>query len=352
MADARAKEVLGALADTVTRTKYLVDIARNLREPLGKGDIIEVPDITDLTVNADGSQAANPQSVTTNILALNANLEPFINAELPSRSQIQLMEGSWAPDVARNGTMRIKNSIDDALCQYLGETVGWTTGTANTYHFNENADALIDDDILSAKAALLAIDGVMVQNLALVVSSYGEGAIQNISGFVPNFQLAEQGMLGIPRLGSVFGVPVYATNAVRRNKSVTVTASAITSNVLTLTVGAGHGIVAGMEITTTGLTTNVTSATAVTSTTATTIVVPLTADDEADNGTGSCVDDTSWNLMVDLFDGVYVAQQKLPSARIVPFVNSTSDALQISAVWGRVGRVGRTVVIHTPGSTI
>ena len=101
MGDARAKNVISALADLAGRANYGIDLAAtSLREPLGNGDIIEVPDISDLTVTAAGSSTTAPQSVTTNILSLNANLEPWINASIPQLASLQLLNGGWAAQVA------------------------------------------------------------------------------------------------------------------------------------------------------------------------------------------------------------------------------------------------------------
>jgi len=353
MADARSKAVLGELADLYSRANYGIDKMTNLRAPLANGDIIEVPDISSLTVGAAGSSDVSSSSVTTNILSLNANLKPMINAELPLVASMQLMDGRWAAQVARQATIQLKNDMDEDLMRdYIAEDLCWTTGTDSTYHFNEGGDALVEDDILNAKAYLLSQDGVQSQNLAFFVSSYGEGSIGSISGFVPARFEAEQGNLGIPMIGRVFGVPVYTTNSVRRNKSVATTAASVTSNVATFTVASGHGFVAGMKITTAGLTDNITTAAAITSTTATTIVAPLTACDGAmADGVGTVDDATSWNVMCDTSQ-IFVAQQQMPRIRIVPFELRTSDHLQVSSVWGRIGRAGRAAVVHSPGSTV
>lgn len=66
---------------------------------------------------------------------------------------------------------------------------------------------------------------------------------------------------------------------------IAIASSAISGNVLTLTV-ASHWLEAGSYITTDGLSADVATPTAITSTTATTIVLPLTAADNATNGSG------------------------------------------------------------------
>jgi len=216
------------------------------------------------------------------------------------------------------------------------------------YHINPEADSLSEDDILNGKAALLSNDGVEAQNIIFVVSPYAEASIASIAGFIPNGQMAESGMLGIPQIGTVFGVPVFSSNSIKRNQSVATTAVSVSSLSATATVAAGHGFAPGQVITTAGLTTDSTSV-VVTSTTSTTVVFPTTAGDGA-MGVGTITDASSRNLMMDKSQ-IFAAQQRLPSVRTVPYFNRTSDALQISSVWGRIGRAGRCYTVHSPGSS-
>lgn len=355
MADARSKAVLGELADLYSRSNYVIDRLRNLTAPQGSGDIIEVPDISSLTVAASGASDVSAQSITTNVLSLNANVQPMINMELPLLSRMQNMDGRWASQVAGQAMIQLKNNMDNALCRdYLAQSLCWLTGVAGTgdlYHDNVAGDALTEDDILNAKAALLTNDGVMAQNLALFVSSYAEGSIASIAGFIPNGALAETGDLGIPRIGTVFGIPVYSTNSIKRNQSVATSAVTASSSVATATVAAGHGFYPGAIVTTADVTTEDTNST-VSTTTATTIAYNTSAGDGAfGDGVGTITEATSWNLMCDVSQ-LFISQQRMPSVRVVPFYNRTSDALQVSSVWGRIGRAGRCRVLHSPGASV
>lgn len=351
MADARAKAVLEVLSDIYSRSRFAIDSVTPLREPLGMGDIIEVPSISALTVTASGATTTAPQAITTNILSLNANLDPMINALLPRLASTQLMNGKWAEAVGRQAMIMLKNNMDETFLQFLGETVAWLTGSTATYHDNVAGDTLTSIDWLNSKAGLLAQDGAQEQNLIAFVSPYAEASIRSIAAFVPNFAEAEKGNIGIPMLGRVHGVPLFMTNSIRRNKSVATTAASITTNVATATVAAGHGFVPGMLITTTGLTVNATVAVAINSTTATTIVYNLTgADGAMADGVGNVVDASSWNIMMDVAQ-VWTAQQLGPMVRIVPDFQTTGDALQLSTIWGRQARAAYTRVLHSPGSS-
>lgn len=350
MTDARAKLVQDALVDLYSRgPAFAVDLV-NQRD-LGNAETQEIPNIGSLTVTADGATSTSAQTVTPTVLSLTANLHPFINIELSVLAKKQSLNGNWAAEVAKSAMIQLKNYQDEALLRtYLANTLCWTTGTAATYHDNVAGDALAGADILNCKAALLANDGTMPQNLALFVSSYGEASIMNISAFVPNYGAAEQGILGIPKLGSVYGIPVYSTNSVQRSNVVATTACTISSNVVTCTVASGHGLVAGQVVDLAGTTVTGTGKT-ITSTTATTVVFALTgADGAMADGVGTLTANSSDNIMIDT-SMIHVAQQIYANARIVPHDDTTGEALQISALWGRVGRTGRARVLHSPATS-
>ena len=86
----------------------------------------------------------------------------------------------------------------------------------------------------------------------------------------------------------------------------------------------------------------------VTSVTATTVVYPLVgADGAMADGVGTIEIQATESVMMDL-SHVFAAQQRMPSARVVPYWNRTSDALQVASIWGRIGRAGRVRVINSP----
>lgn len=349
MADLRAKTILAKMVDLSSRNFYAVDVAAtDLREPLALGDTIDIGSVDDMTVIPSGATATDPESVTNTTLSLVANLEPWINANIPQLASMQLMNGAWADGVAEKALVQLKNSVDRSYqLHLLGQA--WVTGTAATYHTNVAADTLTSIDILNAKATLLANDGSMEQSLRLLVNPYGEASIRSISTFVPNAQDAEMGNLGITKLGKVHGIPVFMTNSVHRRRTVASTAWSVTSNVLTITVAAGHGIVAGMPITFDTVTAggDQSTSTAVTSTTSTTVVLPLTAANGSATEAGTITVQACENLLIDAAHN-YKAMQKAFGTRIVPLYNSTGDALQISVIWGRQGRAGRTNVLCSP----
>lgn len=352
MADARAKAVLSALADIHSRGQTILDLVTELREPLGAGDIIDVGDISALTVaDAGGASPSNQtvQSVTQNVLTLTVNLEPSIFAEIPVLQSIQNLNGAWAPQVAAQSMTMLRNSMDSTFLTYVSSTL--CADQSATYVVNAAGDTIAVADILNARAQLLAQDGTNASDLVMVVHPYAEAGILSLSAFIPNFQRAEQGDLGM-LLGTVYGIPVYTSNSVERNRAVACTAVSVTSNVATVTA-ANHGLEVGNLVTISDITTPLTTAAAIASTAdANTFTVPLTAGDGAmADGVGTVTCSNCFNVMFDR-KHMFAARQKMPSVRIVDRELRTSSVLQVSALWGRVGRAGRAVRIHTPGSSL
>lgn len=350
MTNAIAKAVINELADLYTRPRYFSDYLTSLRDTVAKGDTVEVPNIGTLTVTQASSSGSpsdvSNQSVTPSILSLTVDQEPAIFCELPAMRSTQYLDGAFPQQLATQGLTQLRNSVDATIASYFATSVAWDT--AGTYHQNPGISALSRSHILTAKAALEANDGA--HNLAMFVSAYAQGSIMNITEFIPNFTAAEKGMLGIPQLGSVFGVPVFTSNSIPSAITSTASASNIATNVCTFTVPAGHGFVPGQKVTTAGFTVNLSTATAITSVTASTIVAPVTGSNGS-NGVGTITSADALNLLVDL-PHAYIAMQKMPTVRVVPFYNRTSDSLQLSCVYGRLGRAGRVQVIHTPATTI
>jgi hypothetical protein len=346
MADAREKKVLSRLADLAGRTNYVVDNVSNLREPLGRGDIIEIPSIADLTVESDGGATASIQSVTTNVLSLQANNHPAIFAELPAEESYQNMDGAWADQVAQQAMLQLKNNMDSTLVEYLIKTLGFDASA--TYHNNVAADALTAADLTGTIASLMELGGVIESNLAFFMHPFAVASMQSISGWQPNGTEAANGDLGIRRVGTVYGIPVYQTSSCLRRRTVATSAWSVSAGTQSLTVDAGHGIVPGQKITFDTVTAGGDQASAVA-----VDAVGATQIDFTTSNTGSATEagtitvESTESVLADVSQ-VFVAQQVMPSTRIVPYTDRTSDALQVSSLWGYVGRQGRVRVLNSP----
>jgi len=348
MADARSKKVFSVLAPLYEEANYAIDIAAtSMREPLGMSDQIDIPDISELTVTASGASTTSPQAVTTNALALNANLEPFINAKLPQLASMQLLDQKWATQVSVQSVSMLKNAMDSDFCKYLIER---NNTAAN--HVNAAGASLTADHVLGAAATLMDNKGVDESDLVWMMSSWGRASLSNVAGFVPNMTDAGGKVNGLPVVGSLYGIPVYSTSAVPNGRTLASSAFADDGTDMVITVASGHGFVVDQKITFATVTSanDIATASSITATTATSItVVSVTTASATEAGVVTL--SSSENLLISK-SNTFIAQQGIPSSRIVPLSDSTGSALQISAIWGRVARAGRAVVLGSPKSSI
>jgi hypothetical protein len=347
MADARAKAVLDQLVDTWSRAAYIHDIMTQLDAPLGFGDVVEVPSIADLTVYANGASSQSAQSITTSVLTLTADQHPWIPAMLPKVAAAQLLDGAWAQQVAEAATVMLKSSIDQSIITYLrGVMIPGLTAAGsfvdNLASSGSTTPALSAVAIYNSVAALENQSGANRSRFAWVLNPFAQAEIASLAAFIPAYQNAEQGVLGVPAIGSLNGLPVYVSPNVPRRRTVASTAYSITSNVETVTVAAGHQILPGMAVTFDTVTAGgrLTTSAVVSSVTATTVVFPNTTANSSATEAGTITIEACENHLLDLGHH-YVAQQQLPSVRVVPDLTTTGDVLQVSAIYGRVARSGR-----------
>ncbi len=356
MADMRAKAVLSKIADLQSRSSYIMDKMTQWAGPLGRGDSVQVGSLADFTVSSavDGSlvpQALSAQSPTLSALTLTADKEPAIAARIGRMDNVQAMNGGYFDGVAETAMYNLKNDMDSDLCEYIVYTMAADTGSSSTYHSNVAGDSLVADDLHNAIATQLSLAGSDFNSLALFLHPFAYGSLLSASDF--SYPVSQNdNMLGPKQIGHFFGVPVFVSQSVPKARTITSTSVTISSNVATV-VAANHGLSAGVKISIANITTPLTTATAVTSVTnSSTFTVPLTASDGAmADGAGIITVESCENLLIDTRHA-FVAQQVMPSVRIVPEPLYTSDILQVSSLWGYVGRANRACVIHSPKASI
>lgn len=348
MTDAIAKRVWGQLLETELRQAYAFGAMNDVGPAVGFGDTLEIPEMATPTNRSSTSRTA-PETIDPSVSTLSIDQETHFNVNLPKLSTIQRMDGRWESATAMHMMRAAANLKDNNLCDYLDLSLCWTT--AASYVDNVAGDALTEDDLAASEAAIKAIDGVDPDNLLYIISSYAEGSVKTISNYVPGFMNAERGMFGSLPVASINGIPVIVTNAVNRNHTVSASASAIASNVLTCTVPSGHGLQVGELITTSGGTADITTAAAITSVTATTVVAPLTSANDASNGALTISTTTSRNLLVDR-SAVFVATQQFPDIEMRKDFESPASALQFYESYGRIGIAGRARLLLSPGSSV
>lgn len=354
MADFRLQQVMDTLADLYSRSNYLIQRGRSLASEVSLGDSVQIPSISALTIGSGVDSNGDPQNVssatvTKSTSTLTVDKQPMVNIEIPLFDKLQSLKGNFLREVTSSAYAQLWNSIDETWCNTLAAT---TAGDLSaTYVVNAAGDALGVDDPITAQAKILNQDGVDMSSLEWWIHPFAEGSLKRISGYTPEYSPLTPGALGVPRVGFLNGIPVYVSRSVPMGRTVAATASAIATNVWTITVPSGHGVEADMKITTSGGSADITTATAVTSVTATSITVTFTAGDDASNGALSVIVESAENLLVDTAH-CYQAMQLMPEARIVTRENRPHDNLQIYAAWGMSARAGRVYKMLSPNASI
>lgn len=347
----RAKTVYNELAKLYGRTNYVVDLLRSAEvEGKALGDYVDIPEIGQLTVGSavDGSMDLQDVSAQAHGLTagqLRLNLQPMINVQLPLADRVQVMDGSFASQLALQSVLQLRNDMDSTAVTGLRAAAYDSTAT---YFDNVGGGTLTTGMVALTKGKLIR-SGAMAENLVAFCSPESESQIQ---GLVTNASGAPAagGDIGLSSIGRIAGVPFYPTPAVAYRRTVTSTAWAITGTTThTITVAAGHGIVPGQKYTFNTVTADGDLATPVTvsSVTATTIVYTTTGLSNASaTEAGTITLDDSEIYVVDKLNCMTAIQKEI-SVREVPVAVRAGDNMQIFALWGFKFRVSnvRTLMI-------
>ena len=218
--------------------------------------------------------------------------------------------------------------------------------------------AVTDDDVNEAEARMREQDGVANSqgDLFWLVSPKAAASIKNAADFSYDSVSPQQGGLGLPLIGSINGIPVYTHNAMpggvdSLRQQVATSAVSVSSNVATATVASGHGFVAGQQIWTAGLTTNVAvgSPATITSVGATSIVYPLTASDGAlADGVGTIYSASSMAALVYRPWLWYAMDGEIPFVELVKREANAGYGLQLFQHLGRAMATGAAIIMHAP----
>lgn len=342
--DLRSKFVMQQLADLYSEPNYIHNLVTQLGEPLQRGEAIEVPSLDEFTVASDGTTGKSADTISASPLHLVANREPFVNVELTLPERMQGLEGQLGAAVIRQAVDAMSFSMDRDLVDYM---LGLAWDASGTYRVNAGAATASLAHIAEAKGRLLSNRGE--HRLAMFVHPLGEARYTSIVEFHPDSTM-QSGSIGVPFLGMAQGIPVYTSNAVPYRRQVATSAWAITgTDTVTLTVAAGHNVVPGTLVTHDAASAggDIETPLAVESVSATEIVLTgsgLVNGSATEAGTLElqCAE----NMVVDTAH-LFAAMQLMPTPREVPIPGNSKSELQLSSLWGFIGRPGRVIVVET-----
>lgn len=349
MADASLKYVQSQILDTWTRGPSIIPLITDLSGEVPNGDTIDAfPQMVSPTVNSSESAAVESSSVS--ITQLIKNRDAFINFGLTETQRLQLLAGNYPSSMMQSMVGTMKEAIDRDIVTYLLGLAG-----SASYHGNLAADAITAADIADIAGSAREQPGVSSLEWKWIANPRFTASIHSNSAYVPN-PSGPTTELGLPQLGVLNGLPYFEHSAVpgsvnAMRQQVATSAVTITSNSATATVASGHGFVAGQQIWTTGLTSNVavSSPVTITSTTATTIVYPLTGSDGAlADGVGTIYSASSMAILVYSPRVAYAQDRTSPMPTMVKREANAGYAMQLFMKYGRVGLAGAAYVLHAP----
>jgi hypothetical protein len=360
--DARAKAVLAQLIDKVSAAYPLASLYTDMGAAMQKGESIDIPTRSAVTIQqVSAGAAASSMTVQTNTpTANNLKVDQHYGAivEIPPFQQIFDLEGTWSAQLASQVQTELSNYVD---ATHWAETI--FTGAYSTdakYYVNPAGDALAPADLENAWATMLDQKGVTLDGLAWVMHPFGMGSVRANSAWIPS-ESSASGQIGTPlrMQGTLHGIPVFISQNVPRTKDVTSTAWAINTNVLTVTVAAGHGLVPGLPCTFNTVTAggDMATATAIKSVTATTVVFDWSASNANATEAGTITCAKAFNALV-YRPWIFSRRAVLPDVRIVPVSGGASgnsritDELQAHTIWGSKSLAGSAIVIPSPGNSV
>lgn len=359
------------MIDLDTRTAYLSDRWTDLSSLMGGSESIDIGEFGNLTVEDHVNTGVDARSHNQLTLQTLDDIANTLRIDQARGMAVELRNwkkkfqgggrGDYVRKVAEKMLRTMRNDRDTRDCNYLAFLGAFVAGAAvPATHVNPAGGAFTLEHWERALARVTSEQGVSMADLELWVHPFGMGHLRLIPEWAANMEIRGNAV-GAPVIGSIAGmIPVIMSQSVPRNRQVAITGSAIAANELTVQVAAGHGFVPGMQVYTTGLTTDAGSAAApvvITAVTATSVTVALVSADAANNGAAGTLTQapgTAWNMLVNR-TRIWKADDEIMTRTVPRDSQHTSDVLQGWQDYGRrtrEGEVSSVVVIHTRGDDL
>jgi len=285
-ADNAAKAVMSQFVDFASRGEnYVCKKFHFLGDASRRSYDIPIPG--DAAIVSSEAVSA-PSAVTRNVSTLVLDQTPATNEIISDSDMASLLNGAYVSSLAEQRYYRVMNETDRLCINQLFAGAGFDGSNLVNADLQSTAGVV---ELCGRAEATLVGDGSPRQMFEWAMSPGFFSAFRSAQGVFANYGQAEQGQFGAPHAGGIKlnGIPVMETPGLPSTLARSATASAISSNVVTITLPVGHGFQVGMPITfaaSTGGKESIGSATPILSADATTITAALTATDDAANGPG------------------------------------------------------------------
>lgn len=347
VSDMRAMEIEARLAPLFTRSNYIHD---QLTQKNGTQERHVITGIAAMSVHVDDGTDRPPQPFTPDNLVLDRDRRLFSNQQLDALDMDLNLEGAWDDETARQTVVNVRNRLDEDIARHLM--------SASTTPISDGATVLSKESVRTAKARLMAQDGAGTP--VVFAHPFATAAMDTIDSFTPNYQAAERGDLGIPSVGTIYGMRVFETNSVPNPTNHRIASTAWTAATGTLTVtlaetdASAHGFRVGQRVTfdTATAAGDMATPTAITGVSGGTITIASSgvADGTATE-VGALILADAAALVVDRAHA-YAAILRRPRVRFVGDPDSSNTSLQVTAHFGRVARPGRVECLFTNATAI
>ena len=360
MVDAREDIVLQQLADLHTLPNYLLDRMQSVGDAERYGEAFDVPSVPNLEVRADANARVNDLSTITTVtpdeITLTVDQKPWIQQLIPAIDRAQILRGNWMPGLGRSALTQLRNYADGLLLDdYLAGQVVFDA--AGGFTFNAASDSLTAADLLVARGTALRNKGANLAAHRWIFDPLAQSGLMGLQGWRPNESRTE---FGASDVATLYGITMVETPAVQIGRVFTPTAASVSGGELILTfAGVNPGIVVGSQIQAVGAFAGGAGSEIVAGATVSAVSanglevrIATAAGPSGDVlGSGTVRHNAAINMLVDT-DHVYRALQRMPASRIKPDPGGTGDFLEVSMIFGMLGRQGRAWGIQSPHDSI
>lgn len=347
------------------RASYAIDLMTDAGAAIERNQVIDLPSTVDPTLIEDADVETDPQAYSPTSEYLRVNRHPGHFIRIGAADGVQRLGGTWAEQVAIRAVSSLKTRMDEQFAHedLIEGPLAANASSPAAEHKNLEGDALTRADIESAIAEMVARDGVEVADLLWLINPFAMGAVRASSTFVEQTRNpADGGALGIGLVGMLSGIPAAVTASVPHDNGAAAAASlnpgayarvptstVSSSGTVTCTFAASpaHGFVVGQRVRLLAADAAFNGVGTVSAVTATTVVFDVSGSGTATSTLpGVLVANSSMAILVAV-NRCFVAQQVIPSVRVVPLPNSSASSLQVTSLWGARCVANSAVAVHS-----
>lgn len=349
-----AKHVQAAVLDLWEQGPGIAGLFTNLDEVRAGGDTVEIPYFSSrFTVNR--GENASPEAVGLSADSLSVDTEHFINIQVTSRQEkLVLGGGRFTSETARQ---MMADYTDDINIKCIEDILKATS--ASDHRNLDLSLTLTDKDTSRVMSSMIGQAGVTASDekvwLASPAASVEIKSFANYSRF-ETAQVQTPGQFGLPRIGTLDGLPyiehgLMPGDVQSTQLQSTISSSSVSSNVVTVTLPSADDAskwTVGQSVYTTGMTANVDVATpaTITAISGATVSFALTAADGS-NGAGTLYSASAMMFLI-LRKWAWFSSTGRPDVRLMGRENDAGNVLQAIGHTGFEHHTGAFRVLHLP----